>query len=504
AEIVSYDAPNARAFVAGGPTVDVLDATDGSLVGSLAFTNLPAGFTPDGVTGVAAKGGLGVVGLPADDQDEGYVAFFDTTTLQVTDYVRVGSLPDMVTFTPDGARVLVANEGEPNDDYDIDPKGSISVIDVATRGVTTIGFEGLNGLQTADPNNGERSLDGTRIFGPGPFGGTVATVAQDLEPEFIAVSPDGSQAMVTLQENNAVAILDLASESLVAVKSLGFKDHGQPGNEIDASNRDGIDGNFQLYPGLVGMYQPDGIAAFEVDGKTYYVTANEGDARDYDGFSEEQRVKDLPLAADFVAANGSDVQEDERLGRLNVTTTRGRDADGDFAALSVFGARSFSILDDQGNQVFESGNWLEELVLQHFPDFYNDGRSDNKGVEPESVEIGVIDDRTVAFVALERTTTGLTLAFDVNDPLNPAYLGAISFAGDVAPEGLEFVPGILSFDGNPLLLIANEVSGTTTAYELQVVPLPAAWLGFAAGIGGLAWLRRRQSARVAAGTAPKA
>lgn len=499
AEIVAYEKASQRAFVAGGPTVDVLDATDGTVVGSLAFTNLPSGFEFDGVTSVVARGNVGAVALPDAQKRNGYVALFDTTTLQVTGYVEVGSLPDMLTFTPDGTRILVANEGEPNADYSVDPKGSVSIVDVASRSVTTIGFEGLNGTQTADPNNGERSLAGTRIFGPGPFGGTVATVAQDLEPEYVAVSPDGTRAMVTLQENNAVAILDLTTNTLTGVRSLGFKDHGLPENAIDTSDRDGIGGNLQTYQGLFGMYQPDGIAAFAANGQTYFIVANEGDARDYDGFSEEQRVTDLPLAQGLVDANGSDVQANARLGRLNVTTTRGRDAHGDFVELSVYGARSFSILDADGKQVFESGTWLDEIVLKdpQLAAFYDDGRSDNKGLEPESVEIGRIDGRTVGFVALERTTTGVTLAFDLTDPTDPTYLGALFFAGDVSPEGLEFVGAADSFNGLPLLLIAHEVSGTTTAYALQVVPIPAAWTLFAAGLGGLAWLRRRKPAAAA-------
>ena len=90
--------------------------------------------------------------------------------------VEVGALPDMLTFTPDGSKVIVANEGEPNSDYTIDPEGSVSIIDVSgglgaisQANVTTLNFNAFNPAQAA------LEAAGVRIFGPG------ATVSQDLE-----------------------------------------------------------------------------------------------------------------------------------------------------------------------------------------------------------------------------------------------------------------------------------------------------------------------------------
>jgi hypothetical protein len=201
--------------------------------------------------------------------------------------VEVGALPDMLVFTPDGKRVLVANEGEPNDAYDVDPEGSVSIIDLPNditkltqANVRTATFDKFNDAEL-DPS--------IRIFGPG------ATVAQDLEPEYITVSKDSKTAWVALQENNAIAVLDIDSGEFTALRGLGFKDHRLPGNELDVSDRD-KQINITNWP-VFGIYQPDAIASYDYQGRTYIVTANEGDARDYDGFSEEFRVKDLMLDA---------------------------------------------------------------------------------------------------------------------------------------------------------------------------------------------------------------
>src|SRR5690606_36652029 len=105
----------------------------------------------------------------------------------------------------------------------------------------------------------------------------IASVARDMEPEYIAVSDDSATAWVSLQENNAFAKLDIASATITDILPLGYKDYGQEGNAIDASDEDGEKGapllNFQLWPGVVGMYHPDAIASYSVDGKTYLVSA---------------------------------------------------------------------------------------------------------------------------------------------------------------------------------------------------------------------------------------
>ncbi|NQU22054.1 MAG: bifunctional metallophosphatase/5'-nucleotidase, partial [Candidatus Nealsonbacteria bacterium] len=318
-----------------------------------------------------------------------------------------------------------------------------------------------------------------------------ASVAEDVEPEYIAVSSDSLTAWVALQENNALAILDLTSGEFTSIEALGFKDHLLPGNELDASNKDDAV-NIANWP-VKGMYQPDGIAVYEADGETYVVTANEGDARDYDGFSEEARVKDLLLGGPIFAQFGrKDLQANENLGRLKVTTAAPSDQRGNngcYHELYSYGTRSFSIFTAGGELVFDSGSDFETIMAD--PDrggtagFFNssneesefDARSDDKGPEPEAVVLGEIDGQTIAFVGLERQ--GGVMIYDITDPTAPvfqSYVNNRNFdadpetaeALDLGPEGLKFIPAGKSPSGNPLLVTANEISGTTTIFEITV------------------------------------
>ncbi len=319
-----------------------------------------------------------------------------------------------------------------------------------------------------------------RIFGPS------ATVAQDLEPEYIAVSDDSKTAWVTLQENNAIGLLDVVNATFTRIAGLDFKDHSLPGNALDASDKDdGI--NIANWP-VYGMYQPDGIATFRARGQTYLIMANEGDARDYDAFAEEERVKDLVLdPAAF--PNAAELQEDEAIGRLTVTSVNGdTDNDGDYDQLFVFGARSFSIRDTDVNLIFDSGDALEQITAAALPAFFNsnnddndsfDSRSDNKGPEPEGVTVGTIAGRTYGFIGLERI--GGIVVYDLSNPTSPRFVQYVNnrdfrgdpeagTAGDLAPEGIEFVKASDSPSHRPLLIVANEVSGSTTIYEITPAP----------------------------------
>jgi hypothetical protein len=298
---------------------------------------------------------------------------------------------------------------------------------------------------------------------------------------------------------------------ITSIVPLGFKDHSEAGNGFDASNRDDAI-NIQTHP-VFGMYQPDAIATYEVQGETYVVTANEGDARDYDGFSEEDRVKDLDL--DPTAFPDADtLQADENLGRLNITTTLGdTDGDGDYDQLFAYGARSFSIWDAEGNLVWDSGDQFEQKLAALLPDDFNatndendsfDNRSDDKGPEPEGVTIGRVGSRIYAFIGLERV--GGIMMYDITDPDNPQFVNYVNnrdfsgdaeagTAGDLGPEGVLFIDQDQSPTGQNLLVVTNEISGTTTVYSASV-PEPGTVLGLLAlgtiGAGTLSRKGQRQ------------
>lgn len=407
AEIVDYEPFTRRAFVvnANDATVDVIDLSDPREPERVAQIDVSAFGAV--ANSLAVKWGLLAVAVEAEiAQDPGVVVFFSAFTLRQLATVTVGSLPDMVTFSPNGRYVLVANEGEPNEAYTVDPEGSITVIDLWRQRVRTADFTAFESQRAA------LEAAGVRIFGPG------ASVAQDLEPEFITIDSRSRHAWVTLQENNALAKVDLRRAEVTDILPLGFKDHRQPGAELDASDRDDAIA-IRNWP-VFGMYQPDSIASYRSRGRTYLVTANEGDARDFDGFSEEERVDDLTLdPAAFPDAAA--LQDEAALGRLQITTTRGdTDGDGDFDQLFAYGARSFSIWDEYGRLVFDSGREFEEITAALLPEDFNsdndendsfDTRSDAKGPEPEGVVVGKIRGRSYAFIGLERV--GGIMVYDV-------------------------------------------------------------------------------------------
>jgi len=421
------------------------------------------------------------VAAPADPiTDAGYVIFIshDGTYLS---HVQVGSLPDMVTFTPDGKLALVANEGEPSDDYSINPVGSVSIIDVehgvrsvTENAVTTAGFDKVN-------------AEGIRIVKPG------ASFSEDAEPEYIVVSDDSSKAYIVLQESNAIAVLDLTAKQITSVHDLGVIDHSLPGYALDASDKDDV-ASLKNWP-VLGLFMPDGMSMYSVNGKNYILTANEGDAKDLDGFSEEARVADL---ADRIALNASYYKgftqeeldamtetlfEDEQLGRLKTTTSVALNKDGKQEAIYSYGTRSFSIWDaDTMELVFDSGDQFERITKLANPAGFNtdnaennfDNRSDDKGVEPESVTVGQVGDASYAFIGLERA--GGIMAYDLSNPAAPVfdlYFSSRSYSaneeipsGDVAPEGLTFIEAKNSPTEEALLIVANELSGTIAVYEL--------------------------------------
>jgi len=483
AEIVAHDAKNQRIFKvnANAATIEVLDIADPSnpqLIDTIDATALGAV-----ANSVAVHKGLVAVAIEASvKQDKGVVGFYDAESLTLINSVEVGALPDMVKFTPNGKYLLVANEGEPNSDYTVDPEGSVSVINLkrgaANATVRTADFTRFNGKED------KLRAKGIRIYGPN------ATAAQDLEPEYITVSKNSRFAWVSLQEANALAIVDVKRARVIRLAPLGTKDHTLSKNAFDASNKDNAI-NITTWP-TKGMYMPDSIASYTYRGRTYVVTANEGDSRDYDGYSEEERVKDLVLDP-TIFPNAAELQESENLGRLKTTTANGDiDGDGDFDEIYSYGARSFSIWTARGRQVYDSGSDFERITAEADAANFNstndendsfDNRSDDKGPEPEGLAVGKIKGHTYAFIGLERV--GGIMVYDITNPRKVNYVDYINnrdfsvnaqlpdgstnpAVGDLAPEGFEFISAKKSPNGKPLLVVGNEVSGTTTIYEIDV------------------------------------
>jgi len=501
-EIVSYNAATGWAYAVNGQsglltaiplktleekdTVDLLDGNDMDIKAMVEETDPTFAYgdmtsvavSPDGSTLAAALQAAGYA-------DAGRVALFTCNTdgsLTLDKLVEVGVQPDMVTFAEDNT-VLSADEGEPRMGYTADatdPKGSVSVVDVTT---------GTAQIVTFDAFDAQRSqLTANHIIlkqGSNP--------STDLEPEYIAVS--GGKAYVTLQEANAIAVLDLTTRTFTGIYSCGFEDYSVTPVDLDKGDEAYTP---QTYENVLGIRMPDGIAAYEVDGVTYLVCANEGDSREWGDYLNENEAKK------GAASPAGNIAEGEISGKVvyfgeESKTESAKGYDGlDSSKDYLFGGRSFTlyaVTEDGIQEVFTSGDDFESLTARYFPDYFNtsndnaalDDRSGKKGPEAESVTVGVVDGKTYAFVALERT--GGVMVYNVTDPSAVTYVNYVNSrdfgsivpgsevyedgeldkwvtGGDVAPEGLAFLSAQQSPTGQPMLLAACEVSGTVAVYEL--------------------------------------
>ncbi len=482
AEISAYD-PASKQFYVTTPSsgihlVSAADPTNLQRVATIDFSSAAFSSFGNDVNSVAVRNGVVAVAVANPVKTEPGRVFLLDAAGNLLKSVTVGALPDMLTFTPDGRKILVANEGERNGaNGETDAKGSVSIIDIAKGAaratVTTVDFTVFDGLET------QLRTAGVRIFN-----GKSASL--DLEPEYIAVSPDGKKAFVALQEANAVAVLDLGLKEFREIVPLGLKSF--QGLLADFSDRDSSTGGNIYAPRsdlpVFGMYMPDAIAAFTSKGKTYYAIANEGDSRD-DFMNPDETIRigsatlDATLFPDAATLKGNGV-----LGRLNVANpaTAGRyisgdtDGDGDLDQLVMYGARSFSILDAKGKMVFDSGDHIERFIAtqgtfvsgQANTGAFDDNRSDDKGPEPEGITTAVVDGRTLVFVGIERGGGG-TMVYDATDVGNVQFVTYARNMADVSPEGLTFVSAADSPTGQALLALTNEVSLTLTVYGLTSV-----------------------------------
>lgn len=454
AEISAYDAITKKIFITNAESneISIYNISDLNAPVQETSINLNAFGAPNSV---AVSNGKLAIAVEADvKQNPGKILVYNTADATLINQYTVGALPDMVTFTNSGNVIVSANEGEPNDDYTVDPLGTVSIIDLNDDSVTTLDFSAFNSQEAS------LKTQGFRVFGPN------ANLATDVEPEYIAISDDSQYAWVSLQENNGIAKVNLTSKTIEAIYPLGFKDHSLPQNSLDASDDDSVT-ELKNWP-IKGIYQPDAIVYVNIAGTEYVISANEGDARDYDGFSEEERLKDLILDETVFPAS-LEYLNDENLGRLKTTTTLGDiDNDGDLDEIYSYGARSFSVWNANGTLAYDSGNSIAAQTLALTPNQFNDedGRSDDKGAEPESVAVlNMSNQRYLLFVGLERTDQ--IMVYDITNPTAPTFLTILSHTGDEAPEGLLVVSAEDSPNGRDLLIVSNEDSGTVTFYENQ-------------------------------------
>ena len=524
AEIVSYDSCTDKLYVvnAQAQKVDVLSMNSASEPTSSGSINLQSASAAAGIdigaaNSVSTHQGLVAVAIEnADKQQNGIIALYRSDTLELITTYTAGALPDMVSFSKDGRYIASANEGEPNADYSIDPEGSVTLVDL-TNGplqatVTQIDFKAFNQGQ---PRHAELT-DKVRISAPN------ATVAQDLEPEYLTFADNG-KLYVALQENNALAAIDVASAQVDAILGLGGKPWDKA--KLDASNKDKNIGNLQSYAMLEGLYMPDSITSYSVDGNTYIVTANEGDGREYgikttqkmcdekgfewDGddykgtenyttekdfciaYVDEVRGKKLDVDANHPLAGA--LKDNKQLARLKVIKPRGTLAADQ--KVQAFGSRSFSIWDESGELVFDNGDDFARIVLEQDPANFNstndnnqsgDDRSDDKGVEPEAIEVAEINGKHYAFIGLERQ--GGIMVYDVTQPKSASFISYLnnrdftqpvctkvdedgdcdndtynSKAGDLGPESIKYFTRF----GNHFIAVGNEVSGSTSVYRVE-------------------------------------
>ena len=476
-EIVVHDPSTQRLFTISSIT-DVFDIIDFSNPTSPSVVKTVNMAPYGGITSIAIKNGIIATASPnTDPQQNGSVVFFDTNG-NFLKQVTVGALPDMITFSPDGTKVITANEGEPNDAYTVDPEGTISIIDISggignltQSHVTTLNFNNFDSQVAALTATGLRKVRSNN------------SLSQDLEPEYVTVSADSQKAWVTLQENNAIAEVDLTSKTITGIWGLGKKDMSLPGNGFDASDNNGevLIANWPVK----AYYIPDAVQNYKVGNTNYIITANEGDEKDLPGYSERTTVGAGSYILDpAIFPQSALLKASYNLGRFRVSSATGNtDGDAEFEEIAALGARSFSIFNaDTKQRVYDSGDQFERYIAANYPLIFNadnesntiKSRSRAKGPEPEGVALGTIGGQTYAFITLERT--GGVMVYNITDPTNAIFTDykhsrtTSAYGGDNGPEGLIYIAPENTTTGKGYVIIANEISGTLSMYEVAPSP----------------------------------
>ena len=537
AEIVSYDECSDRLYVINSQaaSIDVLALSANNSAPSkagnidLSLAAAAAGIEIGAANSVSAKQGLVAVAIEAKlRQNPGLIALYRSDDLSLLATYPAGALPDMVTLSRDAQTILTANEGEPSGDYTNDPEGSITIVDISKGYVEKAVVKQVSFSAFNVGGSRHSELD-VNVRTAGPAG---TSVAQDLEPEYMALNSDNTKAYVALQENNALAIIDIATAHVDAIKGLGEKSwNTASGNRLDASNKDNGVGEFSSYEQLVGLYMPDTVASFSIGGASYIISANEGDGREYiysatqqacetsnhswDGdeyevggadedatkyanelddcisFTDEVRGGKMIDLVDASHPLKAALDDNNQLKRIKVVADKEQYSSSD--NIVVFGGRSFSIWNEQAELVFDSGDDIAQKVFATDNQNFNvtndnndsaDNRSDDKGTEPEAVEVAQINGKQYAFIGLERQ--GGIIVYDVTVPAAPVYQSYINnrnfsepvctlvddgdcdngvyntAAGDLGPESIDY----FTRAGKHFIAVGNEVSGTTTVYQV--------------------------------------
>lgn len=484
AEIVKYNPSNNKFYVINGSestihivSLDELNQDPSQQMKNDKIIDLAEAVSTDGfeygdVTSIDINTKLAIVVAAVQEKDytkNGKIVVMDYNG-NILKQFEAGVQPDMVKVTADGRYILTADEGEPRQGLEngVDPKGSVTIVDYLEETSKIVYFD-------------NESLIDSNVIIRNQQGGALT----DLEPEYMALSGNNELAYVTLQENNAIATIDIKTGTVKSVKGLGFKDYSVDGNGLDAANNGEIE--IETLP-ILGVYMPDGIKCVTINGVDYLVTANEGDGTEWEEFktvSKLGKIKDKlnvnpslfkGMTEEEVEEKMDEILNTTKYDDLEVLTDLGNDA------IYVLGARSFTIWNAETMEVvFDSGDDFEQIIAQRNPDFFNvsnsnvklDDRSRKKGPEPEDVTVGEIDGRFYSFIGLERT--GGVMMYDITTPSEATFVNYLTtrdysekIAGDVAPEGLEFISATVSPTGKPLLLVANEVSGTVAVYQIDL------------------------------------